>query len=159
MNTTVRKADIGDMPAVLKLIKELADYEKALDEVEIDLENLERNGFGKNPLFTCFVAEAGEEIVGMALIYFRYSTWKGKTVHLEDLMVKKEYRGKGVGLELYKEVMRFAQENKVKRVEWIVIDWNTNAIEFYKKTGATVLSKWKTVQFDEQAMNKFLSEV
>jgi ribosomal protein S18 acetylase RimI-like enzyme len=159
MKTTVRKADIGDMPAVLKLIKELADYEKALNEVEIDLENLEHNGFGKNPLFTCFVAETDEEIVGMALIYFRYSTWKGKTVHLEDLMVKKEYRGKGVGLELYKEVMRFGQENKVKRVEWIVIDWNTNAIEFYKKTGATVLSKWKTVQFDEQAMNKFLSEV
>jgi len=159
MNTTVRKARKEDMPAVLKLIKELADYEKALDEVEIDLENLENNGFGEKPLFTCFIAETDEDIIGMALIYFRYSTWKGKTVHLEDLMVKKEYRGKGIGLELYKKVMRFAQENKVKRVEWIVIDWNSNAIEFYKKTGATVLSKWKTVQFDEAAISKFLNEV
>jgi len=158
MNTTIRKAEKEDMPAVLKLIKELAEYEKEPEAVEVNLEDLEHNGFGKNPLFTCFLAEIEDRIVGMALVYFRYSTWKGKTVHLEDLIVKKEHRGKGFGMKLYKEVMKFAKEKKVKRVEWVVLDWNTSAVDFYKNTGATVFSKWNTVQFDEQAMNEFLNK-
>ena len=92
----------------------------------------------------------------MALIYFRYSTWKGKTVHLEDLIVREEFRGKGLGSALYTEVIKFAAQEKVKRTEWVVLNWNTNAADFYRKSGADVLEDWDTVQMDEKAMHQYL---
>ncbi|SHI63554.1 hypothetical protein SAMN04488096_103122 [Mesonia phycicola] len=157
MSNRVRKALETDMPAVLELINELAVYEREPNAVEVTTEDLVRDGFGKQPLFNCFVAEEDNKIVGMALLYFRYSTWKGKTVHLEDLIVSESYRGKGFGMMLYKEVMKFALENKVKRVEWVVLDWNAPAVQFYKNTGATVFSEWDTVQFDQDSIKKFLN--
>ncbi len=156
MEFQVRKAAKKDMPSVLSLIQQLAVYEREPNAVEVTVEDLERDGFGKNPLFNCFVAEAEGEIVGMALFYFRYSTWKGKTIHLEDLIVNEAYRGNGIGFQLYKKVMEFAAENNLKRVEWVVLDWNTPAINFYKNTGATIFSEWNTVQFDEASIHKFL---
>lgn len=156
MDFHVRKASQEDMPSVLSLIQQLAVYEREPDAVEVTVEDLERDGFGENPLFNCFVAETEGKIIGMALFYFRYSTWKGKTVHLEDLMVDEAYRGHGIGFQLYKKVMEFAAENNLKRVEWVVLDWNAPAINFYKNTGATIFSEWNTVQFDEDSIHKFL---
>lgn len=158
MPFNLRKATPNDMPRVLELIQELALYEKEPDAVIITAEDLKRDGFGENPLFTCIVAEMDGKIRGMALFYFRYSTWKGKTVHLEDLIVQEVYRGKGLGKALYQEVMKFAKTQQVKRVEWVVLDWNTSATEFYESTGANVMRDWNTVQFDEQARNRYLNQ-
>jgi len=157
MEFQVRKATKNDMPSVLKLINELAVYEREPDAVEVTVADLERDGFGDQPLFNCFVAQAEDKIVGMALFYNRYSTWKGKTIHLEDLIVNEDYRGKGIGMQLYKKVMQFALEEKIKRVEWVVLDWNTPAVNFYKNTGASVFSEWDTVQFDQDSIKKFLN--
>lgn len=156
MDFKIRDAKKEDMHEVLMLIKELAVFEKEPDAVVLSVEDLQRDGFGPEKLFTCFVAETEGKIQGIALVYFRYSTWKGKTVHLEDLIVRKEFRGKGLGAALYKKVMEFAQKNGVKRVEWAVLDWNKTAIQFYKKTGATILTDWHLAQFDENDLNKFL---
>ncbi|MFD1094725.1 GNAT family N-acetyltransferase [Salegentibacter chungangensis] len=157
MKPVIRPATKEDMPAVLELIKELAVFEKEPDAVIISAEDLIRDGFGENPSFKCFVAELEGKIQGMALIYFRYSTWKGKTVHLEDLIVREAYRGKGLGNALYTKVIEYAEEAGVKRTEWVVLDWNTPAKEFYERSGATVFEDWCTVQMDEEAMKKFLS--
>ncbi|HET8839591.1 MAG TPA: GNAT family N-acetyltransferase [Flavobacteriaceae bacterium] len=153
----IRPAEKHDMHEVLLLIKELAVFEKEPEAVEITVEDLQRDGFGEKKLFFCFVAEVEGQIQGMALAYFRYSTWKGKTVHLEDLIVREEFRGIGLGAGLYEKVMQFAKNEGVKRVEWVVLDWNSGAIEFYKKTGATILKNWHLAQFDEKALDKFLS--
>ncbi|MDT0687927.1 GNAT family N-acetyltransferase [Autumnicola psychrophila] len=158
MEFIVRKATKEDMPRVLELINELAIFEKEPDAVIIDAEDLKRDGFGPDPLFTCFVAEVEGRIQGMALLYFRYSTWKGKTVHLEDLIVRENYRGKGLGSALYSKVIEFAGGEGVKRTEWVVLDWNKNAVDFYERSGATVFRDWWTVQMDESGMKSFLSK-
>lgn len=157
MSFKIRKATIDDMIGVLALIQELASFENEENAVEITVDDLKRDGFGKEPLFTCFVAEKEQEIVGIALIYNRYSTWKGKTVHLEDLVVKKDLRGKGIGNALFTKVMHFAKEQNVKRVEWNVLDWNTNAIEFYEKSGAKIREGWQVVQMDKNHLDSFVN--
>ena len=155
----VRKADKQDMPQVLELIKELAVFEKEpVSVVEVTVSELEEAGFGENPQFICFVAEANQEIKGLALVYFRFSTWKGRTLHLEDLIVRESERGKGIGMLLYKEVLKFAKKEKVKRVNWVVLDWNENAIQFYEKTGAEVLDDWRLVEMNKDALEIFLNE-
>ncbi|MDT0294811.1 GNAT family N-acetyltransferase [Mesonia ostreae] len=156
MEINVRESRREDMPQVLELIKELASFENKPEAVTTSVEQLQRDGFGEQPQFKCFVAEVEETIHGMALVYFRYSTWKGKTVHLEDLVVRERFRGKGLGIVLYKKVMSHALEQNVKRVEWVVSEGNTGAIDFYKKSGATIMKDWNTVQFDEEAIKKFL---
>jgi GNAT superfamily N-acetyltransferase len=156
MNFSIREGKITDMPSVLELIKELAHFEKEPDAVVISVANLEKDGFGNSPLFKTFVAEVDEEIVGMALFYPRYSTWKGPTIHLEDLIVKKNKRGLNIGSALYKKVIEYGHKLGVKRMEWVVLGWNTPAIEFYKKTGAHLLDDWKTVQMDELAIKNYL---
>jgi GNAT superfamily N-acetyltransferase len=145
------------MPEVLELIKELAVYEKQPNAVQIDVDTLACEGFGNQPLFTCFVSLIEEQIVGMALCYFRFSTWKGRTVHLEDLIVKESKRGQGVGMALYERVMEHAASFDVKRVEWVVLGWNTQAIKFYEKTGATILKDWYLAQFDQEGLSNFIS--
>jgi len=104
----------------------------------------------------CFVAEVAGEIIGIALYYYRYSTWKGKTIHLEDLIVREYNRGTGVGFALYKEIIRQGKRDNVRRIEWAVLDWNTAAITFYQKTGAKVLDDWRVAQMDEYGMDEFL---
>lgn len=156
MNIQIRKAEKKDMGSVLELINELAVFEKEPEAVIIDENDLIRDGFGENPAFQCFVAEADDKIEGMALIYFRYSTWKGKTVHLEDLIVREEFRGKGLGSALYTEVIKYAAEQKVKRAEWVVLNWNKGAADFYRRSGANVLADWDTVQMDEKSMQDYL---
>jgi predicted N-acetyltransferase YhbS len=127
----IRKGTPEDMTAVLGLIQELADFEKEPDAVLITVDDLVRDGFGVSPLFHVFVAEASE-IIGIVLYYYRYSTWKGKTIHLEDLVVKEKMRGTGAGYALYSEINK---QDQVRRVEWNVLDWNTPAIDFMKNQG------------------------
>lgn len=155
MEHTIRIALKSDMGQVLELIQELAAFEKEADAVEITKEDLERDGFGDQPLFKCFVAEEGKSIDGIALFYPRYSTWKGRTFHLEDLVVRQNKRGLGLGSALFKEVISYGARQGVKRIEWVVLNWNVPAVEFYKKNGALVLSDWDTVQLDENGIKNF----
>jgi GNAT superfamily N-acetyltransferase len=152
----IRKGEKKDMPAVLALIKELALFEKEPHAVIITVADLERDGFSKEPLFHLFVAEDNHEIIGVALYYYRYSTWKGKTIHLEDLIVNHEHRGTGAGFALYKKVIQQGKIENVKRIEWTVLDWNQNAIDFYEKSGAKVFPDWRVVQMDEESIDLFL---
>ena len=154
----IRKGKIEDMSAVLELIKELATFEKEPDAVVVTVADLERDGFGESPLFHTLIAEEKEEIVGMALYYYRYSTWKGKTIHLEDLIVKEEKRGCGLGFKLYSEVIAQGKWDGVRRIEWNVLDWNIPAIEFYKKSGAKVFKDWLVAQMDEKGIDAFLEK-
>ena len=153
----IRKATKNDMPSVLELIQELATFEKEPDAVVVTVDDLVRDGFSENPLFQCFVAEVDNEIIGMALYYYRYSTWKGKTIHLEDLIVKENKRGTGAGFALYKEIIKQGKAKNVRRIEWNVLDWNTPAIDFYEKSGAKVLGDWRVVHMDENGIKNFIS--
>ncbi|HNP32060.1 MAG TPA: GNAT family N-acetyltransferase [Flavobacterium sp.] len=155
----IRIGEKKDMKVVLELIQELATFEKEPDAVEVTVADLERDGFGDYPLFHTFVAEVNGDIVGIALYYYRYSTWKGKTIHLEDLIVKEDMRGAGVGFELYSKIIEQGKIDKVRRIEWAVLDWNIPAIEFYKKSGARVLEDWRVAQMDENGINEFLSKL
>lgn len=152
----IRKGNSGDMEAVLGLIQELADFEKEPDAVLITVDDLIRDGFGTIPLFHVFVAEVENEIVGIALYYYRYSTWKGKIIHLEDLVVKDKMRGTGLGYALYSEIIKQGKRDNVRRIDWHVLDWNTPAIDFYEKTGAKVLRDWYVAQMDEESINNFV---
>ena len=152
----IREGKKEDMAAVLELIKELATFEKEPDAVVVTVEDLEHDGFGENPLFYTFIAIIDEQIVGVALYYYRYSTWKGRTIHLEDLIVKEKRRGAGVGYALYKEVIAQGKKDGVRRIEWNVLDWNAPAIDFYKKTGAIVLDDWRVAQMNEIGIDNFL---
>jgi GNAT superfamily N-acetyltransferase len=153
------------MEAVLGLIQELAHFEKEPDAVLVTVDDLIRDGFGPVPLFHVFVAEIendssesehAKQIVGIALYYYRFSTWKGKTIHLEDLVVKDKMRGTGLGYALYSEIIKQAKKDKVRRIDWNVLDWNTPAIEFYEKSGAKVLDEWRVAQMDEESINYFV---
>lgn len=153
MEYTIREARREDMKAVLELIKELAEYENHLEDVIVTVEDLEKEGFD-NQNFKCFVAEVSGRIEGMALVYFRFSTWKGRTVHLEDLIVRKNMRGTGLGGALYQQVVKYGHEHGVKRIEWVVSEGNRNAIEFYENTGAEIKESWKTVHMEESGIKK-----
>lgn len=155
----IRKGIPSDMPSVLELIKELAVFEKEPDAVVITVDDLIRDGFAENPLFHTFVAEVDDQIIGIALYYYRYSTWKGKTIHLEDLIVKEDKRGTGAGFALYSEIIAKGKRDNVRRIEWNVLDWNTPAIEFYKKSGAKILDDWDVVQMDENGIDNFLNKI
>ena len=155
----IRKGEKKDMKAVLELIQELATFEKEPNAVVVTVADLERDGFGDYPLFHTFVAEVNQEIVGIALYYYRYSTWKGKTIHLEDLIVKEKMRGSGLGFALYSKIIEQGKIDKVRRIEWAVLDWNTPAIDFYIKSGAKVLDDWRVAQMDENGINVFLSKL
>ncbi len=147
------------MPAVLSLITELAVFEREPEAVVVTVEELQRDGFCDNPLFHAFVAEHEGKIVGMALYYYRYSTWKGKTIHLEDLIVTENRRGTGLGSALYKEIIRQGKRDNVRRIEWNVLDWNTPAIDFYEKSGARILHDWRVAQMDDEGIDNFLKNI
>ena len=152
----IRKGEKKDMKLVLELIQELAIFEKEPDAVVVTVADLERDGFGVNPLFYTFVAEVDGEIVGVALYYYRYSTWKGRTIHLEDLIVREKMRGSGLGFALYSEIIAQGRKDSVRRIEWNVLDWNAPAIDFYKKSGAKILDDWLVAQMDENGIENFL---
>ena len=130
------------MPRVLELIKELALYEKAPDEVLISEETLLAEGFGPNKLFDTLVAETDNEIVGMLLYYPVFSTWKGRSIYLEDFVVADSHRRKGIGQLLIDALVQEARAAQAKKIRWQVLDWNSPAIEFYKKINATLENSW-----------------
>ncbi|MFX0555672.1 GNAT family N-acetyltransferase [Maribacter sp. CXY002] len=159
MEYTIREARKEDMGQVFHLIDELAKFEKEAHAVELSVADLEEHGFGQEKLFHCFVAESGEEIVGIALVYPRYSTWKGPIIHLEDLIVTEKMRGSGLGTALLDEVVKYGHKLGVKRVSWEVLDWNEPAIGFYESKGANVMRDWDVVHLDEKGIEKYLSNI
>jgi GNAT superfamily N-acetyltransferase len=154
----IRKGTPKDMPEVLALITELAIFEKEPTAVVVTVEDLIRDGFSENPLFYTFVAEVQNEIIGVALYYYRFSTWKGKTIHLEDLILNEQYRKQGIGFALYQHIIEAGHREGVRRIEWNVLDWNTPAIDFYAKTGAKILNDWCVVQLDEHGIQHFIEK-
>ncbi|WP_100613902.1 GNAT family N-acetyltransferase [Confluentibacter citreus] len=159
MGFTIRKAKKEDMAAVFQLIKELAIYEKEPDAVQITITDLENDGFGLSPQFECFVGEIDSKIEGIALFYNRYSTWKGRALHLEDLIVREDKRGTGLGTALLNEVIKYGHQLGVKRINWEVLDWNEPAISFYEKKGAKVMRDWDVVQLSEQGIKDYISKL
>ena len=156
MSFIVRLGEEKDMQSVFNLITELAVFEKEPDAVDITVDGLIADGFSENPKFKVFVAEQENTIIGIALFYERFSTWKGRTIHLEDLIVTKNKQKIGAGKALYTAVLKHAHDNNYNRVAWEVIDWNTNAIDFYKSTGATYLNDWSVVQMNKENLAKFI---
>ena len=157
MDIQIRKAEKKDSTSILSLIEELATFEREPEAVVVTQEDIEKDGFGPHPLFECFVAEVENQVVGMALFYPRYSTWKGPTLHLEDLIVTHLMKEKGIGTRLYRAFIQYAFQKGVARIEWNVLDWNRPAISFYKKSGAAVLTDWRTVQMHRKEMEAFLN--
>lgn len=133
MNIQIRRAEKSDCPGIIKLIKELATYEKAPEEVTISLQQLEEGGFGSCPVWWAFVAENDGIMVGFALYYIRFSTWKGNQMYLEDILVTESYRGKGIGRLLFERLIQECREKGFGRMNWQVLDWNRPAIMFYEK--------------------------
>lgn len=159
MDISIRLATKKDMPEVLDLIKELAIFEREPNAVEMTVEELTKCGFGDQPEFTCYVAEIDSQIEGMALFYKRFSTWKGVVLHLEDLIVRKDKRGMGIGEKLLDTVVQYGNEIGVKRLVWEVLDWNQPAIDFYNKKGAKMMDDWRVIHLDKQGIENYISKI
>jgi GNAT superfamily N-acetyltransferase len=142
MSVQIRRAVKEDCPRLLELVKELADYEKAPQEVTVTIEHFTESGFGEKPVWWALVAEADGKIQGLALYYIRYSTWKGQAMYLEDLLVTGSMRGKGIGKLLFDRLIEEAAEKKFNRIVWQVLEWNEPAINFYKKYNASFDDEW-----------------
>ncbi|MEJ8803751.1 GNAT family N-acetyltransferase [Pontibacter sp. H249] len=154
----IRKGIIDDLPQVHGLIQELADYERAPHEVTNTLEDMRRDGFGEKPIFEFFVAETAENgIVGIALYYTAYSTWKGKMLFLEDLVVTERYRRTGIGRKLFNAILKEAKLTGAKRFKWQVLEWNEPAIAFYKKIGANLDGEWINCNMTEEQIKTYLA--
>jgi GNAT superfamily N-acetyltransferase len=152
MNISIRKATEKDFPAVLSLIRELANFEKAPEKVTNSVEQMRH----EKHLFECFVAETETgEIVGMALYFFAYFTWVGKSLYLEDIYIKESYRKQNLGTALLKRVFEVARQEDCKRVRWQVLNWNSSAIQMYKKNGAEIDDEWLNCNFDAEGIRRF----
>lgn len=145
MEIQIRKAAKKDCERLLELVQELATYERAPDEVTVTLEDFIESGFGEAPVWWAFVAEVEKQIVGFALYYIRYSTWKGQRMYLEDILVTNSERGKGIGKILFDRLIEEAKEKGLAAICWQVLDWNEPAINFYKK--------YKDVKFTDEWVN------
>jgi GNAT superfamily N-acetyltransferase len=154
MSITIRTAIKADCSRLLELIKELAVYEKAPDEVTVNLEEFEQAGFGNNPVWKAFVAEENGIIQGFGLYYIRYSTWKGCRMYLEDLLVTEKMRGKGLGKMIFDRLIEEAKEKNFKGMTWQVLDWNDPAINFYEKYNAEFDSGWINVSLSKDQIDK-----
>jgi GNAT superfamily N-acetyltransferase len=138
----IRRGEEEDVEAVLELVKELALYEKALHEVTVSKETMLKDGFGEDKIYDMFVAEISGKIVGAAIYFDKYSTWKGRCVYLDDIIVNEPFRGKGIGAELLQAVIKDAYQRKAARLEWQVLDWNEPAIKFYKRFETDFDNTW-----------------
>ncbi len=141
-NVEIRTGQAEDVPQVMALVKELAEYERAPNEVTNTIEAMLLDGFGPQPVFGLFVADMEGEIIGIALHYIRYSTWKGKMLYLEDIVVKEHLRGHGIGKKLFDKCLELVKKNNYAAIAWQVLDWNEPAINFYKKYNAHLDPEW-----------------
>lgn len=155
MNITIREGLETDLPQAFALIQELAEFERAPQEVTNTLEMMREDGFGANPIFKFFVAETEEGIIGIAVYYTAYSTWKGKTIYLEDLVVTEKYRRAGVGKKLFNAVAKKAEEMGAKRFAWQVLDWNEPAINFYRNVKANLDGEWINCRMTEKEIQEY----
>ncbi|OCX51497.1 GNAT family N-acetyltransferase [Mucilaginibacter sp. PPCGB 2223] len=154
MQINLREARREDCPRLLELVHELAVFEKAPHEVEVSLEEFEDAGFGAKPVWKAFVVEAEGYIAGFALYYIRYSTWKGRRVYLEDLIVTENMRGKGLGKLLFDRIVQETKELGFSGMVWQVLDWNQPAIDFYKKYEAGIEAGWLNASLTKQQVHK-----
>lgn len=154
----IRRAVKQDCARMLELVKELAEYEKAPQEVTITLEEMEESGFGEKPVYWAFVAEENGSIFGFALYYIRYSTWKGQRMYLEDILVTESHRGKGIGKLLFDELMREADKKQLTGITWQVLEWNKPAIDFYKKYNASLDGEWINGALSKEQIKKYLDQ-
>jgi GNAT superfamily N-acetyltransferase len=150
----IRKGTVADLPAALELVRELARFENAPMEVEVTVDEMAGWGFGDNKLFGFFVAESGGVVVGTAIYYFKYSTWKGRCLFLEDIIVTEKERGRGLGKLLFDEVVRLAKSEKVRRLEWQVLNWNQHAIRFYNRYGSSFDGEWINCKLTGHQLDK-----
>lgn len=148
----IRIAQANDCQRLLELINELATYEKAPEQVTVTLAEFIDAGFGKNPVWKAFVAEVDGFIVGFALYYIRYSTWKGQRLYLEDFLVTEAYRNKGIGKLLFEKVLQTAKDLGFNGINWQVLDWNRPAINFYQKYGAELASEWLNASLSKEKL-------
>ena len=155
--TTIRKGVKGDLPDVLRLIKELAEYEKALDCVKITLEELEDDGFGDHPWYWFLVAERDNKIIGMSFYFIRYSTWNGKYLYLEDFVIDKEYRQQGIGSLLFEATIQICKDENLNGMTWQVLDWNSPAIKFYEKYNADISTEWLNGKLTKSQIDQITS--
>jgi GNAT superfamily N-acetyltransferase len=142
MNINIRKAEKEDCPRLLELIRELAEFERAPEEVTVTLSHFEQSGFSDHPVWWALVAEVNGKVEGFALYYIRYSTWKGQRLYLEDLLVTENMRGKGLGKLLFDKVVEEGKAKGLNGMVWQVLDWNEPAIRFYKKYNASLDAEW-----------------
>lgn len=157
-NVTIRIGKKADLPRVMELVKELAAFERAPDQVTNTVEMMEKDGFGLNPVYGMFVAENEKGIVGLSLYYFRYSTWKGKRLYLEDIIVTEKERGKGIGKLLFDRTLEKTLEENCTGMAWQVLDWNEPAINFYKKYGAGISAEWLDCGMDAAQIKAVLEK-
>lgn len=156
--TIIREGERTDIPQVLTLVKELAVYERAADQVSNTIAMMEEDGFGPHPVYGMFVAEKDSHIVGISIYYYRYSTWKGKRLYLEDIIVTEKERGNGIGKMLFDRTMKKSLEEKCTGMMWQVLDWNEPAINFYKKYGATLDDSWVNCHMEASDIEKILNK-
>lgn len=152
MSFTIREGLAEDCSAVIELIKELAIFERAEQEMTLSVEELKNDGFGENPIYSMYVAEQKGQVIGVALYYEKYSTWKGRCVYLEDLIVTEKCRGIGAGKALFIAVIKEAKKRNSGRMEWQVLDWNEGAINFYKSLGAELDGEWINGKFRREQL-------
>jgi GNAT superfamily N-acetyltransferase len=155
---TTRPGKKSDLPQVLALVKELALYERAPHEVTNTVERMERDGFGPNPIYGLFVAEDNDRIVGISIFYWRYSTWKGKRLYLEDIVVTESERGKGTGKLLFDRTMQHALDENCTGMMWQVLEWNEPALNFYKKYGAKLDDEWTNCTLEAEEIRGLLEK-
>lgn len=155
----IRTGSRSDLPKVLELIKELALFEKASDQVSNTLERMENDGFGPNPIYGFFVAELTGNIVGLSLYYYRYSTWKGKRLYLEDIIVTEKERGRGLGKLLFERTMKFSLEQNCTGMMWQVLDWNEPAVNFYKKYEAKLDNEWINCHLEREQISNLVRSI
>lgn len=148
MSLIIRRGTADDVPAMMKLVRELALYEKAPEQVSNTEERMLKEGFGENPVFGSFVAELDGEIIGISIYYYRYSTWKGKRLYLEDIVVTESKRGVGAGKLLFDKTVEEARNTDCTGMMWQVLDWNEPAINFYKKNNARFDEGWINCHLD-----------
>ena len=156
MEMTIRNGVKQDLPIVLELIKELAEYENAGNEVTLTLEQLENDVFGDRPWYYFLIAEENKKIIGLSFYWIRYSTWKGKFLFLEDFIVKNEYRRKGVGSALFEETIKICSKLNLNGMIWQVLDWNTSAFNFYKKYNAEINGKWLNGKLTKKQLDNIM---